>query len=74
MNPIIEKLGEKRFAEMFAPYIYECYTDTEAEITLENIQNGYRKLPICFAPIIKGLILEIKAMLDAAKTVKEICE
>ena len=74
MNPIIEKSGEMRFAKMFGPYIDASYTDTEKEITLENIQNGFRKFPICFTPIVDMLLLEAKATVKAAEVVKEICE
>jgi hypothetical protein len=74
MNPVIEALGNMRFAKMFGPYIDVCYTDTEKEITLENIQNGFRKFPICFTSIVDSLILEVKATLEAAEAVKEVCE
>ena len=74
MNPVIKFIGKIRFAKMLGPYIDACYTDTEKEITLYNIKNGYRKFPICFTPIVDMLLLKSKATSKAARRVKRLCK
>ena len=74
MNPVVKFMGEMRFAQMLGPYIDASYTDTEKEITLYNIEYGYRKFPICFTPIVDMLLLESKAAFKAARKVKGLCK